>query len=72
MTLAFIPIVKTTKVALGLNTLDPKGTDTIQEWHANITYEFPTQKNVSIFAEIGDTDEDNVDLGYLTNLRIKL
>ncbi|MCF6280751.1 MAG: porin [Candidatus Polarisedimenticolaceae bacterium] len=68
-----VPVAKSTKVALGLNTLDPdaSGADTVQEWYANVTYKFPAQKNVSLFAEIGDTDEDDVDMGYLAGLRIK-
>lgn len=41
------------------------------EWYANVTYKFPTQKNVSLFAEIADTDLDDSDMGYLAGMRVK-
>ncbi|WP_027858623.1 porin [Marinobacterium jannaschii] len=68
---AVVKAAKTTKVALGLQTVEPETGDEATEWYANVTYKFPTQKNVSVFAEIADTDEDNVDLGFLTGMRIK-
>lgn len=43
----------------------------IGAWYANVTYKFPAAKNVSVFAEIGDTDEDGSDIGYLAGMRIK-
>ncbi len=69
---AIIPVAKTTKVAVGINNVDDasKAKDAT-EWYANVTYKFAAQKNVSLFAEIADTDEANVDLGYLAGLRVK-
>lgn len=66
-----LPVNKSTKVVLGMTNVDPENGDDVTEWYANVTYKFPTQKNVSAFAEIADTDADNVDMGYLAGLRIK-
>lgn len=60
-----------TKLAAGLTHIEPEAGDSTVGWYANVTYKFPEQKNVSLFAEIADTDEDNVDLGYLAGMRIK-
>ncbi len=62
---------KTTKVAVGVVNTDPESGDDVSEWYANVTYKFATQKNVSVFAEIADTDEDGSDMGYLAGMRIK-
>lgn len=62
---------KSAKVALGITTIEPENGDDILGWYANVTYKFPAQKNVSLIAEIADTDEDSVDMGYLAGLRIK-
>ncbi|WP_286237533.1 porin [Neptuniibacter halophilus] len=48
-----------------------EGNNDAQEWYANATYTFAGQKNVSLFAEIADTDETDVSLGYMTGLQIK-
>ena len=64
-------VAQSTQIAVGLNNVDPEQGDDVTEWYANLTYKFPQQKNVSVFAEIADTDEDNVDLGYLAGLRVK-
>ncbi|MBB1488388.1 porin [Oceanospirillum sediminis] len=68
---AIVPVAKTTKVAVGAVNVEPEQGDDVTEWYANVTYTFPAQKNVSAFAEIADTDEDNVDAGFLTGLRVK-
>lgn len=68
---AKIPVAATTKVALGLTTIEPEAGEDATAWYANVTYKFPEQKNVSVFAEVADTDENDVDLGYMTGLRIK-
>jgi len=68
---ATFKVAKTTKVALGLVNIDPDNASDNNEWYANVTYKFPNQKNVSLFAEIADTDQSNVDMGMLTGLRIK-
>lgn len=68
---AVVPVAKTTKIAIGMANIDPEAGDDINEWYANVTYKFSTQKNVSLFAEIADTDESGVDVGYLAGMRIK-
>ncbi len=66
-----VPVAKTTKVAVGMLNKEPEIGSDATEWYANVTYTFANQKNVSIFAEINDTDETNVDMGYLAGLRVK-
>ncbi|MEH6823417.1 MAG: porin [Motiliproteus sp.] len=69
---AAFPVATTTKVALGLQNKDEEGAATdINGWYGNVTYQFPEQKKVSLFAEIADTDEDNSDIGYLAGMKIK-
>ena len=60
------------EISLGYVMLD-KDTeeDEIAGWYANVTYKFPTAKNVSVFAEIADSDEEDADMGYMVGLRIK-
>ncbi|MET3999820.1 porin [Marinobacterium sp. MBR-109] len=65
------PIASTTKMAIGMVNEDFDAGDDITEWYANVTYKFPTQKNVSLFAEIADSDEDGADMGYLAGMRVK-
>ncbi|WP_028469357.1 porin [Neptunomonas japonica] len=68
---AVVPVAKTTKVAVGMLSINPEAGDDVTEWYANVTYKFPSQKNVSVFAEIADTDEDDVEIGYLAGMRLK-
>lgn len=68
---AIIPVAKTTKVALGMANIEEDGQDDTTEWYANVTYTFENQPNVSLFAEIADTDEDDADLGGLVGMRLK-
>lgn len=69
---AAFPVAPTSKVSIGLQNkeLDGAATD-VTGWYANLTYKFPTQKKVSLFAEIGDTDAPGSDLGYLAGMRLK-
>lgn len=60
----------TTQVNLGTVKSD-QGSSDITEWYANIQYQMPEQKNVSLFAEIADTDASGSDFGYLAGMRIK-
>ncbi|MGB0468638.1 MAG: porin [Pontibacterium sp.] len=62
---------KTTKAAVGYNNTEENNADDVGTWYANVTYKFPAQKNVSVFAEIANSDEDNSDMGYLAGMRIK-
>lgn len=45
--------------------------DDINGWYLNVIYKFPSAKKVSLFAEIGDTDKEGDDIGYLAGMRIK-
>lgn len=62
---------KQTKIAVGMINEDEEGSDDVNEMYANVTYKFASQKNVSVFAEIADSDKDNSDMGYLAGMRIK-
>jgi len=68
---AKLAVNKSTKVAVGANNIEPEVGDDVTEWYANVTYKFPEQNKVSLFAEIADTDEDNVDMGFLTGMRLQ-
>ena len=69
---AVFPVAATSKVAIGLQNKDEEGAATdITGWYANVTYKFQEQKNVSLFAEIADTDKANSDLGYLAGMQFK-
>jgi predicted porin len=61
------------KIAAGYQyeDFDADAIEEIGAWYANVTYKFPAAKNVSVFAEIGDTDKDGDDMGYLAGMRIK-
>ena len=69
--ITIIPVAATTDLGLGLTKVEEDGKDDVSEWYVNVVYKFPTQKNVSVFAEIADTDEDDVKMGYLAGLRLK-
>ncbi|MBA4502598.1 porin [Marinobacterium marinum] len=66
-------VAPTTKMAIGVidTDFDSINKEDFTEWYANVTYKFPTQKNVSLFAEIADTDQSNSDMGYLAGMRLK-
>lgn len=66
--LAF-PVMHKTTGAVGATLESPDGSDDIVHWYANATHNL--HKNVSVFAEIGDNDVDNTDLGYLAGMRVK-
>ena len=68
---AVVPVDKTTKVAVGFLNIKPETGSDVTELYANVTYKFPSQKNVSVFAEIADTNEEGVDIGYLAGMRMK-
>jgi hypothetical protein len=61
---------------MGNKDSDENGFKDITEWYANVTYKFPQAKNVSVFAEVANSDlEENgkeVDMGMLAGLRVKL
>ncbi|MBK1692956.1 porin [Ectothiorhodospira mobilis] len=66
-------VASTTGVALGMRNYDKDDNsfEDVSEWYANVTYKFPAAKNFRMFAEIADTDEDDVDMGYLAGVRVK-
>lgn len=64
-------MASTTGVAIGMQNQELDGSDDVTGWYANVTYKFPTQKNVSVFAEVADTDKDNADMGFLAGMRVK-
>jgi len=70
---ATFDVASTTGVAVGMQNEDGDvaGVDDVTGWYANVTYKFPEAKNVSVFAEVADTDADDVDMGYLAGLRVK-
>ncbi|GGC63199.1 porin [Marinobacter halophilus] len=68
---ATFDVTSTTGVAIGMQNQEEDNSDDVTAWYANVTYKFPTAKNVSVFAEIADTDEDNSDMGFLAGMRVK-
>ena len=74
---AVFPVASTTDVALGMGNKDSDAwEEDITEWYANVTYKFPAHKNVSVFAEIAQSDEeyadgDDAELGFLAGMRVK-
>lgn len=74
---AVFPVASTTDVALGMGNKDSDAwNEDITEWYANVTYAFPTASNVSVFAEIAQSDEEyadgeDADLGFLAGMRLK-
>ena len=73
---AVFSVASTTDVAVGMGNKEEDNSDDITEWYANVTYKFPAQKNVSVFAEIAqsdleDTAGDDADMGFLAGMRVK-
>ncbi|WP_290703309.1 porin [Amphritea sp.] len=68
---ATFKVAETTKASVGYNSYDEDGADEVGTWYANVTYKFPAQKHVSVFAEIADNDVDDEEMGYLAGMRVK-
>ena len=73
---AVFAVAATTDVALGMGNKEEHDADDITEWYANVTYKFPAAKNVSVFAEIAQSDledasGDDADMGFLAGMRVK-
>jgi predicted porin len=66
-------VAATTRVGVGITKQELDATTDVTQVYANVTYKFPTQKNVSLFAEVSDVDEDGEDrdLDMLMGMRIK-
>lgn len=62
-----------TSVGVGVTKQELDSATDVTQIYANVTYKFPTQKNVSLFAEISDVEEDgeDLDLDMLMGMRIK-
>lgn len=67
-----VPVLDTTKISLGYQykDFDDSSLDEIGAWYVNAVYKIPSFKNVSVFAEVADTDEDNSDPGFLVGSRL--
>lgn len=73
---AVFAVAATTDVALGMGNKEEDDADDVTEWYANVTYKFPAAKNVSVFAEIAQSDleddaGDDADMGFLAGMRVK-
>ncbi|MGH1441567.1 MAG: porin [Cellvibrionaceae bacterium] len=66
-------LAKTLSGTLGydIQDFDADSVEDIDTWYANVVYKFPAAKNVSVFAELANTDEDDSDVGYLFGMRVK-
>lgn len=65
------PIAATTKTTLGITSQSNKSDTAADSWYANIVYKFPKAKNVSIFAEIENTNEQDSNMGFVAGMRVK-
>jgi len=68
--------VENTRVALGYVNVDSEAADKdASSWYSNVTYKFPSQKNVSLFAEVAKAsfDDNSVEseLDILAGMQIK-
>ncbi|PWQ92808.1 porin [Leucothrix pacifica] len=63
------PIRGKTTGAVGATLIDEDGQDDVTQWYLNATHKL--HSNVNLFAEIGDNDVDNTDLGYLAGMQVK-
>jgi hypothetical protein len=60
-------------VRVGIDNEDDDAlTDDVTGWYTSYTYQFASQKNVSLFVELGDNDRDNTSMGYLFGMQIKM
>ena len=62
------PIRGRTTGAIGATLVSPDVGDDATQWYLNATHKL--HNNVSVFAEIGDNDVDNTDIGYLTGMQV--
>jgi predicted porin len=65
---AVVPVAEATTVGAGYNYIDEVGSE-VSAYYLNVQHML--HNNVKVFAEIGDTDEDDVDMGYLAGLQVK-
>lgn len=65
------PVAATTKATLGITNQSNKSDTAADSWYANVVYKFPKAKNVSIFAEVEDTNASGADMGFVAGMRVK-
>ncbi|OOF32374.1 porin [Salinivibrio proteolyticus] len=58
-----------TTFAAGWDRQDPEKGDNVNGYYANVTYAL--HSNAKVYAEIGDTNADNADLGYVAGMEVK-
>lgn len=74
---ATFSVAKNTKISVGYIMVDSSAANADKdEWYLNATYKFASQKNVSVFAEVGEVDDEaNAakydDMNMLVGMRIK-
>lgn len=68
---AAYPFADTLKGAAGITQVSPDDDDQdeVLHWYANLTKKM--HKNVSVFGEIGNSDIDDSDMGFLAGMRVK-
>lgn len=64
-------VTESTKVALGFVNNKSEAEESVNEWYANVTYEFPKFDNVKLFAEISNTDAEDAQLAYVAGAEIE-
>lgn len=62
-------IVSSTSVAAGYALESPDEGDEVGTWYANVQHKF--NKYSKVFAEIGDNDAENTDLGFVAGMQVK-
>lgn len=66
---AGMPVAAKTKAAVGVTQVSPDGGDEVLHWYLNATHKL--HKQVSAFVEVGNSDEDDSDMGFLAGMRVK-
>lgn len=68
---AGFPIAAKTSAAVGAGFISPDSDDAddYTQWYANVEHKL--HDKVTIFAEVGDNDQDGSDMGYLGGMKVK-
>lgn len=64
-----VKVAKATSVAVGYSLESPDGDEDVGTWYANVKQKL--NKYSTVFAEIGDNDEDGSDMGWLAGMQVK-
>lgn len=62
-------VTKAASIAAGYFLESPDGGEDVGTWYANVKQKL--NKYTTVFAEVGDNDEDGSDLGYLAGMQVK-